>query len=63
MDKVWIISFNEQMEIKVYKCWGYLHDKINNEIIDENGFVSIESSSQKSWRESYDWCLVRKVQD
>jgi hypothetical protein len=43
MDKVWIISFNEWIEIQVYKCWGCLHDNINDEIIDDNAFVSIKS--------------------
>lgn len=53
MNKFWIISFNEQMEIKVYKYWDYSHDNIGNEIVDKSGFVSMESSFKKSSRLVY----------
>jgi len=52
MDKIWIINFNEQIEIQIYKCWGWSHDNISDEIVDENAFISMESSFQKSWMES-----------
>ena len=53
MDKVWIINFNEKIEI--YKYWGCLYDNIDNEIVDGSAFVSMESGS-------YDWCLFLKVE-
>jgi hypothetical protein len=36
MDKVWIINFNEKIEI--YKYWGCLYDNIDNEIVDGSAF-------------------------
>jgi len=52
MDKIWIINFNEPIEIQVYKCWGCSHNNIGDEIIDESAFVSMKSSFQKSLMES-----------
>jgi len=48
MDNFWIINFNKWMVFQVYKCGGYSHDNINDEIIDGNVFVLVESSFQKS---------------
>ena len=48
MDNFWIINFNKWMVFQVYKCGGCSHDNINDEIIDGNVFVSVESSFQKS---------------
>jgi hypothetical protein len=36
------------MEFLVYKSGGCLHDNISDEIFDENAFISVESSFQKS---------------
>jgi len=43
MNEVWIINFNEWIEIQVYKCWGYSHDNIGDEIIDWSAFVWMEA--------------------
>ena len=48
MDNFLIINFNERMEFQVYKCGGYQHDNIDDEIVDGNTFVSVESGFQKS---------------
>jgi hypothetical protein len=61
MDNFLIMNFNDQMELKVYKCGGCSYDNINYEIIDKSAFVSVESRFLKSWMEAYDWCLIQKV--
>jgi len=49
------------MEFLVYKSGGCLHDNISDEIFDENAFISVESSFQKSWMEAYAWFRKFKV--
>jgi hypothetical protein len=39
MDKVWIINFNEQIKIQIYKYWGYSHYNIGNDIVNEIKFI------------------------
>ena len=56
-----IINFNEQIKFIIYKSGGCLHDNISDEIINENTFISVESSFQKSWMEAYAWFRKFKV--
>jgi hypothetical protein len=46
------------MESHVYKHWGCHNHKIDDEIIDENLIVLMESGFQISWMETYDWFMA-----
>ena len=36
------------MQFQVYKCWGFSHDYIDDEIIDGSVILLIESGFKKS---------------
>jgi len=49
------------MEFLVYTSGGCLHDNISDEIVNENAFILVESSFQKSWMKAYSWFRKFKV--